>query len=336
MTNRLERLINLVIALRETRRPLRAAEIRTRVAGYGQPDPEAFRRMFERDKTDLREMGVPVETVPLSTLGDQLGYRIDPLRYDLPELYVTPAELAALAIAVQATGLADEVGSGLLKLAVAAGHPEAAIPSSDVPVEVSLDAPHRSALMEAQLARRVVRFTYAPPGRAPTRRTVDPHALVHRRGRWYLVGQDHDRNARRAFRLDRITGTVKLIGEPGAFKPPADGVGVDDVVPPVPKGAPETAQVLAAPDVAWLVARRARGAGTQAVSPFADWTSFTVPVGDPEQFVSWALGFGPELEVRSPPELRAEVIKRLTRMAHRQRVRADLQADSCASGEDSA
>lgn len=329
MTDRLERLINLVIALRETRRPLPAAEIRTRVAGYGQPDPETFRRMFERDKTDLREMGVPVETVPLCRLDDRLGYRIDPLRYDLPELRLEPAELAALAIAVGATGLTDEAGSGLLKLAVDAGDPDAARPHGEVPVEVALDAPHRSALMEAQLVRQVARFTYAPPGRAPTRRTVDPHALVHRRGRWYLVGYDHDRDARRAFRLDRIAGSVKLVGEPGAFDPPADDIGVDDVVPAVPEGAPETARVLAAPDVAWLVARQARGAGVEGADAGGSppgWTAFTVTVGDPEQFVGWALGFGPELEVRSPPELRAEVVRRLTRMAGRQ---APLAGEAC-------
>ncbi|MGH8900858.1 MAG: helix-turn-helix transcriptional regulator [Egibacteraceae bacterium] len=312
MIDRLERLINLVIALRETRRPLSAAEIRARVAGYGQPDPEAFRRMFERDKADLREMGVPVETVPLGRFDDRLGYRIDPLRYDLPELRLEPAELAALVIAVQATGLADEAGTGLLKLAVDAGDLDAARPHGEVPVEVALDAPYRAVLMEAQLVRHVVRFAYAPPGRAPTRRTVDPHALVHRRGRWYLVGQDHDRGARRAFRLDRIAGTVKLVGEPGAFEPPAGDISVDDVVPPPPEGAPENAEVLAAADIAWLVARRARGGGVEERS---GWTTFTVPVGDPEQFVGWVLGFGPDLEVRSPPELRAEVVKRLTWLA---------------------
>jgi predicted DNA-binding transcriptional regulator YafY len=326
MTDRLERLINLVIALRETRRPLPAAEIRARVAGYGQPDPETFRRMFERDKADLRELGVPVETVPLDRFDDRLGYRIDPLRYDLPEFRLEPAELAALAIAVQATGLTDEAGSGLLKLAVDTGDPEAARPHDEVSVEVALDAPHRSALMEAQMVRQVVRFIYASLDRAPTRRTVDPHALVYRRGRWYLVGRDHDRDARRAFRLDRIAGPVKLIGEPGIFDPPADDIRVDDVLPAVPEGAPETAQVLAAPDVAWLVARRARGAGVEesdaGTAPLG-WTAFTVPVGDPEQFVGWALGFGPELEVCSPPELRAEVVKRLTRMAGRQDPQAD-------------
>lgn len=318
MTDRLERLINLVIALRETRRPLTAAEIRRRVAGYGQDDAEAFRRMFERDKADLRSLGVPVDTVPVDRWEDTLGYRIDPRRYDLPDVRLDPDELTALAVAVAATGLTDSAGSGLLKLGVDAGEPDAARPQRTPPLDVALDAPHRAVLMEAQLERRRVRFDYARPGRPPERRTVEPHALVHRRGRWYLVGHDRDRRARRAFRLDRIAGRVTSVGEPDAFPPAPADVGVDDVVPATPAGAPATAVVHAAPDVAWLVARRARGGGRAVPPPDPDedppqqhWTAFDVTVGDPEAFVTWALDFGADLVVVSPAELRAAVVSRL-------------------------
>jgi hypothetical protein len=111
MTDRLERLINLVIALRETRRPMTAADIRTRVAGYGQSDQEAFRRMFERDKADLRDLGVPVETASLEPYDDRPGYRIDPRQYNLPDVRLAADELAALALAVEATGLTDDGGT---------------------------------------------------------------------------------------------------------------------------------------------------------------------------------------------------------------------------------
>ncbi len=312
MQARLERLINLVIALRETRHPLLATEVRRRVAGYGQSDPEAFRRMFERDKADLREMGVPVETVSIDRFGrsaDRLGYRIDPRRYDLPELDLEPAELAALALAVQITGLADEASSGLLKLAVDVGDPGTPTVTGQVSIEVPLDAPCRGELMEAQLARQVVRFVYAIPGTPPARRTVDPHALVHRRGRWYLVGRDHDRDAQRVFRLDRILGSVRPVGEPGAFDAPQAAIGPDDVVPPVPEGAPEIARVAASPEVAWEVARSARGSGAEATP--AGWTAFTVAVRDPEQFAGWVSTFGSELMVLDPPELRTAMIARL-------------------------
>jgi predicted DNA-binding transcriptional regulator YafY len=292
MTDRLERLLNLVIALRETRRPMTAEDIRERVAGYGQPEAEAFRRMFERDKADLRALGVPVETASLDRYDDRLA----------------ADELAALALALQATGRSDEAGAGLLKLEVDAGEPGATDRYGAPRLGVALDAPHRAALMEAQLTRTTVRFRYRPAGRDVGPRTVDPWALVHRRGRWYLVGHDQGRGERRAFRLDRIEGAVKPVGAPGGFPPPPRDVGVDDVVPPPARSGPDTATVVAAADVAWQVARRARGGGTESDG---GWTTFTVSVVDPDDFVSWVLEFGPDVRVVDPPELRDAVVERL-------------------------
>ena len=311
MTDRLERLINLVIALRETRRPMTAADIRERVAGYGQSDHEAFRRMFERDKSDLRELGVPIDTVALDSWDDRPGYRIDPKRYNLPDVHLEPDELAALALAVAATGLHDDAAGGLLKLEVAVGDPGADRPVAP-PIGVSLDAPHRETLVAAQISRTTVRFTYRPLGRDAAPRVVDPFALVHRLGRWYLVGHDHDRGDRRAFRLDRIEGPVKTVGDPGAFPAPAEGVDVDDVVPAPPSGGPETAEVLAADAVAWQVARRARGGGTPQNE---GWAAFTVGVRDPDDFAAWALQFGPDLVVLAPESLRDAVVERLRALA---------------------
>jgi proteasome accessory factor B len=308
VADRLERLINLVIALRETRVPLRAAEIRERVAGYGQPDPDTFRRMFERDKADLRQLGVPVETAPIDRWGDQVGYRIDPRRYDLPPLALAPDELAALALAVEATGLGDVGSVALRKLEVDAGQPGIWRRAGGRPrgFEVALDEPHRDVLATAQVTRTAVRFTYRPARAEPAERTVEPHGLVHRRGVWYLVGRDRAREARRAFRLDRIEGAVREVGGPRGYPVPETPVGVDDVVPEAPAEV-ATAVVAASPEVAWQVARRARGAG----EADGDWTVFTVPVGDPTQFCEWLREHGPEVEVRAPAELRSKLVASL-------------------------
>lgn len=313
MADRLERLINLVIALREARLPMTAEGIRERVAGYDQADYESFRRMFERDKADLRALGVPIESAKTDAWDDYSGYRIDPRRYDLPETALEPSEVAALAVALQATGLLDDAGAGLHKLGVDAGDPTATPPPS--PVAIDLDAPHRDELLDAQLTRTPVAFAYRAPGRATERRTIDPHALVHRQGRWYVVGRDHARDERRAFRLDRIRGAVEAVGPAGAFPPPP-AAGVEDVVPPPPADAPATAEVAAAPSVGWQVARRARGPGR----PGADgWTRYEVTLGDPEAFLTWALQFGPELEVCAPASLRSRAVERLQALAGRRR-----------------
>jgi predicted DNA-binding transcriptional regulator YafY len=312
--DRLERLLNLVIALRETRQPLEAADIRTRVAGYGQPDAAAFRRMFERDKADLRVLGVPIETAPLDRWGDdRVGYRIDPKAYDLPPLDLAPEELLALALAVDATGLSDGVGSALRKLEVDADVPGLTRGAGGAGgLDAGLDAPHLAALSEAQLTRTQVRFDYRTATGSAGTRTVDPHALVHRGGRWYVVAHDHDRAAVRAFRLDRITGEVTAVGRPGAFAVPTEPVDVDAVVPAAPADGPATAVVAVAPDSAWQVARSARGEG----EPTEDgWTRFTVAVGDPESFVGWALGRGDEIEVIAPADLRMQVVGALREAA---------------------
>ena len=308
MTDRLERLINLVIALRETRRAMTAADIRERVAGYGQSDQEAFRRMFERDKADLRDLGVPVDTVSLEPWDDRPGYRIDPGRYNLPDVRLQPDELAALAVAVQATGLNDTGDAGLLKLEVAAGEPAGGRRAGRPHLGIFLDAPHRETLVAAQVSRTVVRFTYRPLGREAAVRTVDPYAMVHRRGRWYLVGRDNDRDERRAYRLDRIEGKVSTVGSAGAFPESEGDVGIDDVVPAPPPGGPQAAEVLASDEVAWQVARRARGGGT---SDREGWTRFTVGLRDPDEFLSWALSHGPDLVVTGPDELVDLVVERL-------------------------
>lgn len=302
MSDRLERLLNLVIALRETRRPLTAAEVRQRVAGYGQHDPEAFRRMFERDKVDLRGLGVPVEVV-LDRFDETASYRIDPRRYDLPPVRLEPDELAALSVALAATGLRDDARVGLGKLALDAGADVDDTAAGGLGVD--LDAPHRSELLEAVLNRTAVRFTYRPLGREAAPRTVDPFGLVHRTGRWYLVGRDHDRDDRRSFRLDRIEGRLRSAGPPGGFDPPAEPVTVDQVVPAPRADGPATARVAADADVAWLVARRARGGG----EPLSDGrTAYRVAVGDPERFTSWVLEHGGAVEVLEPSALREAVV----------------------------
>ena len=283
-----------------------------RVAGYGQSSHEAFRRMFERDKADLRALGVPIDVGPLDRWDDTPGYRIDPRRYDLPPLALEADEVAALALAVHATGLADVVGSGLLKLAVDAGEPAAAASRAPLPVAMPLDAPHLRALTDAVTQRLPVRFAYHPPGRPPAVRTVDPQALVNTRGRWYLVAHDHDRDAERSFRLDRITGDVQPAGEPGTAQPPDHAPGPHDVAPPpVPPPEPVTAEVLASEAVAWQVARHAADAGR----PADGGTAFAVPVADLEGFLAWLLDLGTAVRLLGPESLRAELARHLHAVA---------------------
>ncbi|CAN5306976.1 YafY family protein [soil metagenome] len=307
--------MNLVIALRETRRPLTVDQINERVAGFEGDRDEAWRRMFERDKADLRDLGVPLRTEKVSRFDDALGYRIDPDDYDLPSVALDPAELTALALAVQLTGLADDALPALDKLAVDAGLAGEQRAVRRLPLELGIDAPNRAVLAEALLTRRRVSFGYrkgSDAAETPTRRRVEPHALLHHRGRWYLRGRDRDRGADRTFRLDRIAGAVKLTGDAGAVEPPSSPPDPRDVIP----GAlhdPIDATVRAADAAAWAVARRARGEG--AADAAEGWRRFTVRVSDPEAFVDWLVELGPDVELVGPPDLRRRMIEHLRTVA---------------------
>ena len=208
--NRVERMLNLLACLLDTRRPLTRDELVTQVSGYP-PEAVAYRRAFERDKETLRAMGVPlvVETLPS---GDQ-GYRVPPDEYFLPDLDLSADETAALHVAVSAVLLGDRTGHGaLMKLGGGLGLDAAGAataPIGTLPLEPALPV-----LFEAFRRRAPVTFEYRGESR-----TVEPWGLSARRGHWYLVGHDRDRDAMRTFRADRL-GDDLTVGDPDSFRVP--------------------------------------------------------------------------------------------------------------------
>ena len=227
--DRTERLLNLLLCLMAAGRPVSRAEIRAGVAGYGDsPSREAFERMFERDKEELRGMGVPVETV-VSTGGEVEGYRIRREDYDLPAITLTPAELSVLGLAAevwQRAALGPSAASALRKLETGAPGDAAAMTPGDPVGVASRVAASDAALLplwEAVRRRRAVRFDYRKPGEVqPSTRHLEPWGVVSRRGRWYAVGRDRDRDDVRVFRLSRITGAVLPDGADAGYELPTD------------------------------------------------------------------------------------------------------------------
>ena len=228
--NRTERLVNLVICLLSTRRFLTAAQIAATVPGYEHDpedprDHEAFQRKFERDKAELRDLGVPLETGTTSIVDPEPGYRIARGDYALPDVHLEPDETAAVGIAArlwQHAGLAAAATSGLLKLRAAGVDVDLHAATFGVEPVVTVDKAF-GPLQTAARERWQVRFDYrTPEDDAATTRRLQPWGVVSWRGRWYVVGYDLDRAATRCFRLSRVVGDVRMVGEPGAFTPPAD------------------------------------------------------------------------------------------------------------------
>lgn len=209
--DRVERVLDLLMTLLETSRPLSREDIfeKFKAIGAYPESPEAARRAFERDKETLRALGVPIHSQPVGD-GSVTGYRVRPDDYYLPDLGLDEAETAALRVALNAVSLGADAGvDALLKLGTSAT-------GSPVPLAALAAAPALPDVFEAQRRRCVVTFTY----RGAVRR-LEPYGLAVRRGCWYVVGRDVDRDAIRSFRADRM-GEEVTVGPPGAFTPPAD------------------------------------------------------------------------------------------------------------------
>jgi len=305
--DRAERLLNLVAALLDTERPLSAAEIRARVPGFPADAGATFHRAFERDKAALRDMGIPLEIVPLEPNNPEteLGYRVRPQRYELPDPGLSPEEVAALHLA--ATQVRLDGGDATAAVWKLGGVPTgaqtvieraatAAIPGSE----------HLEALFSAAAERRPVTFTY----RGEPRR-VDPWRLEFRNGAWYLIGFDHGRRDRRTFRLDRMLAPLTA-GEVGAFQPPARPepgathpweMGDEDPV--------EVEVLVDADQAAWAVAN----AGAPASWRGDGSVVLTLTVTNRAALRSWVLGFLDHAEILDPPALRLAMIAWLAGLA---------------------
>ena len=191
--------------------------------------------MFERDKDELRELGIPLETGKSSAFDDEIGYRIRRQDYELPEIHLAPDEAAVLGIAArvwQSAELAGAAAGALLKLKAASrevdGEDDGARPSRSIEPRLTTQEPAFGPLWEAVRDRRPVTFSHQASGRSDaSKRELEPWGVVNRRGRWYVAGHDRARNAPRVFRMSRITGPVKMAGPPGSVKVP-DGADVRD------------------------------------------------------------------------------------------------------------
>ncbi|SEL95561.1 helix-turn-helix transcriptional regulator [Nonomuraea pusilla] len=305
-----ERLLNLVICLLATRRPLSAEQIRQAVPGYDRDGDEAFQRMFERDKNELRELGIPIDVVR-DPWEDEPGYRIERESYELPEITLEADEAAVLGLAAQVwqrASLAEAASGALLKLRAGGVDTDEPVGAGALELRVDTRDPAFPALWDAVRDRRVVRFDYRGAGSESVRtRTVEPWGVVSRRGRWYLAGYDRDREAPRAFRLSRVAGPVTPVGRPGVVRVPG-GVDLREMV-----GFPEEP---AEERVALIRVRRGACQGLRqlagAVREGRDgWDEAELAFTDSERLAGWMASLGADVEVVEPPDARDAVIRRL-------------------------
>lgn len=312
-----ERLTNLVVALMATEIGLTKQQILENVSGYRQragagTRTDALEKMFERDKDELRALGIPVETIGDAADPNDLRearYRIPQAEYDLPEdIEFTPAELAVLQLAGSvwsAESVSGDAQSGVRKIrALGIDGDEPII--GFAPRITARDAAF-APLQEAIEKTRVVVFDYLKPGEdAARRRRVRPLALVDYEARWHVFGVDVDLDEDRTFLLSRIVGAVSVTAEPfdaalrgGAGERALSGLEA------VAAAHSALLEVTPGTEAALRLGRRA--------SPAVQ--GIRVPFVDLHIFADELASYGPEVRVVEPESLRDAVILRLTAVA---------------------
>lgn len=216
-----DRLFSLILALVSSREGLTKSEILHTVRGYSDVYDftvnTALDKMFERDKSELRSMGVIIDTLELAEEEGEthnIRYSISRKNYDLPStVQFSPEELTLLNLAANAwreASLSADSRHALTKiksLGISANDPLIGVAphirTNDVSFEVIEDA------LNNEL---IVTFSYLKPGQTiPDHRTVSPLAMLNWRGQWYVLAHDFDADAQRTFLLRRIVSEPKRI-----------------------------------------------------------------------------------------------------------------------------
>lgn len=308
MSRKTERLVNLTIALLATRRYLTKSEIFRTVDGY-EGSTESVERMFERDKDDLRDLGIVIEVGTFDPLfEDEAGYRIKPENYAFQLGEITNQEIALLSLAAEAwrgAALDSSALSALIKLRSIGIQSDLETLPDLAPHAVSVDNNFATAI-SAINSRKVITFNYLAEDLSQELRTLSPYAVASRLGYWYLYGLDHTRKAVRSFRFDRISSDVLVSSKSSAFEIP-DSFDLQKTT--LDKGAETIAHLYLRAGRA--LALRVRSLPVTDHRSISDWDLVEIRYQDRDTFIEELLWYSDDVVVDSPSDLRSEIVERL-------------------------
>ena len=297
----LERIINLLAFLLTAGRPVTAEEIRYQVAGYDQEGDDAFRRTFERDKDLIRRLGIPLTMHPTDQWEVEQGYVVVPDEYGLEDPGLTDDERSALWAAAQIVRMGG-TGTGAEAIFKLGGAPAQAS-NEPLAADLGADAGTLAVLFESVTTRRTIRFSH----RDSTRR-LRPFGLVHRRGHWYVAGEDAESGAQRSFRVDRLAD-VTAFGPENAFERP-EGFRASEAFASRPwEAGPDDIRAVVHFDapVAWW-ARRQLSEDSDSDDHSDGSLTATIPVAHVDAFIGWLIGFEDQAEIVAPADLRRRFV----------------------------
>jgi len=327
-SDRTERLLNLVLCLTSTQRPVPRETLRAVVPGYSESASDtSFQRMFERDKDDLRTLGIPVETVSTSE-GEVVGYLIAHDSFWLPELNLTPQQIATLGLAAQAwsqAAIGSRATHAVRRLEAASvgprehGHDDDAASNIVWAAHPTTGERALPVLWEAIRTRTALSFDYRGlRDVAAHRREVQPWGVIGKAGGWYLVGWDTDRSDSRVFRTSRMTSIPVLRGEASAYVIPSTDivrmVEVDAEVTPTSR-----AVVALEPGAGARIRRAGQHLPKTDESVPPGWDVLLVDSFDEADLVAQVAAIANQARILHPPDLHKQVVDHLeaVRKAHR-------------------
>ena len=297
-----ERLVNLTIALLATKRYLTKSEIFRTVEGY-EGSPEAMERMFERDKDDLRSLGISIELGSFDPLfEDEAGYRITPSSYKLDLGELDGTDIALLSVAASAwTGAAleRESTSALIKLASMGLDSDSEALSLLAP-RINGTNENFTVITDAIIRQSEIEFEYVSSDLTKQRRRIAPYSLRGQSGSWYLVGQDLEKNSLRTFRLDRIVSEVSASKKSNTYVIPDEipNQGVDEVR-----------------EIARIRIRKNRGHQLRSyatvIESDEEWDDVSLPIVDANWLLRTILWHRDDVVLLEPKSLRKQIVETL-------------------------
>ena len=297
-----ERLINLTLALLATKRYLKKSEILANVFGY-EGTQEAKERMFERDKDDLRSLGIEIEVGDLDPFfEDEPGYKIPQKSYELNVPNLTGRELALISVAANFWNdsvLAPNAQSGIRKLQ------SLGIPATlDFEFRMKYRFENPTFVLE-QLTKAIgqkSRVSFDYDSTSLKERHLEPYRIVFWNGYWYLIGMDLDRAAVRLFKLSRFLGELILSKKKNEFEIPLD-FNVADHLPQVNVEIIKSATIRIRKEAGILL--RNRG---QLISEENDFGTYKIAYENEDTFLRELIWYGVNVQIVEPAELKSALI----------------------------
>jgi proteasome accessory factor C len=331
-TEKLIRQLSLISYLMAERRPVTALDIKRDVEGYSGMNEDAFARRFYADRAELESLRIPLTVEkPLDGVAEQENYSLRPENFHLPAIEFSDSELAALATALSLLdgefAYAEPLRLALQQITWGRPSPLEAPDQRGVALGITAsagghDLSHRLVKIETAIFRhKTITFDYYTMERDEVGpRKVDPYHLLYRGCQFYLLGHSHERQDLRVFRLSRIRGKVAY-----ATKAEHDFRRPVDFDPRAYANRAEwqfgeivgTAEIRIAERIAWQLDRHYGRYGEARAIDGSDDRLFLTDYSSPRQLISWLLGLGEHARLLGPPELVAELERRVELIVER-------------------